>query len=196
MKKNRILFTILCASIVYALLLSSCRDGIPDGASKPHGNTGEDNVVEQGKNFSAFSSDQQSEIQKLYGYYWMEGAKDNFLHINDGNLKNCSTAMSFAYTNLLWNRLSDKKWICTSYHSDNGDYEANDRKVVLTITKDDAGAVSIWQYVVPMDLKSGPFKKGKMPDIITVKENGQDVEKYVYDKSDAEAPKIGFPTWI
>lgn len=138
---------------------------------------------------SALSPEQKAEIEKLYGCYWMDGPRDNCIKIGADELASYSTAMSFSYTNIQWAKFSDS-WICCSYHASDFDYDSNDRKVILKFTKD-SGGIKLWQYIVPMGTKAGPFVKGReVEEIKELDQSGKEQKYYVYDKTDTSSPKM------
>lgn len=201
--------TIQCVGIGVLLLctvLSGCGHGFDKGKTAA-GNTGTgsgkpsfngsnkgevnrfvpDNIGE--RTVSALSPEQKAEIEKLYGYYWIDSTRDNCIKISADGLVSYSTAMSFSYTNIRWGTVSDS-WVCCSYHSSNADYEPSDRKVILKFIKDPSG-IQLLQYVVPMDKKAGPFVKGRAVEETNGRnQEGNEQKYYVYDKADPSSPKM------
>ena len=117
----------------------------------------------------------------------MDGKKDNFISLRDSKMLVCSTSMSFGYTNIRWSKLGNAQWVCTAYNFDDADYAQEGRKVILRFSAGEKKP--LWQYIVPMNLKAGPFEKGKEPDAL---EDGG----YKYDKNDSSAPRLLPPKWI
>lgn len=193
MKKN--VFTVFVCTLMFCALvlsavLTGC-DNLSGAKPKPKPNAGINGFIPDGIEDSGLSklpSDFQTEIQSLYGCYWISGAKDNCAKITDDELIIYSTAMSFNYTNIRWAKLSSAEWVCCAYHAGEENYSEEDRKVILKFTKD-AGMVKVWQYVVPMKLKSGPFTKGK--EVESIVKDGKTF--YVYDKTDPDSPEMGEP---
>lgn len=190
MKKMTI--TALICAFVFCSIFTGCNTPAGNGKSSAdeNDNAGTDNTQQfvpdgiKDKKLSAFSPEEKAEIEKLYNYYWMDGVKDNCIKIEADRLVAYSTSMSFSYTNVRWAKVSGS-WVCFSYHSDDFDYEPRDRKIILKFTEK-AGAIELWQYVVPMTRKSGPFTKGK--EVEEIKKDGKTY--YVYDKTDNSSPKM------
>lgn len=187
MKRNKILFAFICSFMFFAVL-GGCNNVSENGET---GNVEEkfipDDIVD--KKLSDLPVEQQKEIEKLYGCYWMNGIKDNCVEIGDGRFAVYSTAMSFGYVNFRWAKVSDM-WVCCSYHKTDFDYTPKDRKVILKFVKDGDGNFRLWQYAIPMNNKSGPFIKGK--NVEEIEKDG--VKFYVYDRTDPTSPKMKAPT--
>lgn len=160
-----------------------------NGKNKPKTGNAHNFVPDDMKDsaLSDLSPEQKAEIKTLYGSYWMDGVRDNCIEIGAEGLASYSTAMSFSYENVRWAKLSDS-WVCSSYHSSDSDYESSDRKVILKFTKA-SGGITLWQYIVPMNRKAGPFKKGKAVE--KMEKDGKTY--YVYDKADSTSPKMLAP---
>ena len=202
MKKMTI--TALICALMFCVVCAGCNNAA--GTKKPStgGNNETDNTQKfvpddiQDRTLSDLPAEQKAEIEKLYGCYWMDGAKDNCIKIGADGLYSYSTAMSFSYMNVRWAQVSDS-WVCFSYHSNDFDYAPDSRKVILKFIKD-SGSIKLWQYVVPMSQKSGPFTNGREVEEIEVeeveKESGKTVKRkyYVYDKADSSSPKMHAPT--
>lgn len=204
MNKKRLCF--LLGVFALCIVLGGCNNPFGKGKGNTSAGTGNEKPADKGKdtpkasntqNFvpddmkdsdlSALSSEQKAEIATLYGYYWMDGARDNCIEIGAHGLVAYSTAMSFRYRNVRWAKVSDS-WVCSSYHANNSDYEPGDRKVILKFSKA-SGGIALWQYIVPMNRKAGPFKGGKAVE--EIKKDGKTY--YVYDKADSTSPKMLAP---
>ena len=181
---------IMCGCAVLALLCG-CQSNAPEAKpSEPQNEKKQENFLPDAaeeKEFAKYSAKEQEEIKKLYGTYWMDGKKDNFISLRDSKMLVCSTSMSFGYTNIRWSKLGNAQWACTAYYSDDADYAQEGRKVILHFSAGEK--TQLWQYIVLMSLKAGPFEKGKEPDAL---EGGG----YKYDKKDSSAPKLFSPKWM
>ncbi len=173
--------TVLIAgvSLMLCTLLAGCYIDVPSKARA------------KGKGTSDLPPTEQAEIASLYGYYWgLEGGKkEPCIAVGDKKLISYSHAMSFSYTNLLWNKVSPSEWTCTSYAKDDEDYDPEDRKIVLTFKKDGGTWKLHESFVKPMSTKYESFTKGKAPTKIT--EGGKDY--YVYKVGDPLSIKMLAP---
>lgn len=189
--------TALLSLMILTAVLAGCQNGL--SGNKPAISSNGDGQGDKGNTFipedisesnlSDLPEAEQAEIKQLYGCYWMDGLYDNCIKIGKEELASYSTSMSFSYRNLRWSKLQDSVWMCCSYYWNDEDYDTNDRKIILKFTQDSGGSVKLWQYVVPMKLKSGPFTKGK--EVESIVKDGKTF--YVYDKTDPDSPEMGEP---
>lgn len=184
MKKTEI-FLFSALFICFAALLIGCKDVPADLQSDLQDEKDyEYGVI--GKKIADLQDD-KSEIEKLYGTYWINGIRNGFTRIDNSGLAVCSYVMSISYENILWHKKSDGNWLCSAYHK--GDSAHKSKRVIL-LFKTEGGKTSFMQNIAAMGKsKSGPFGEKKEP---VLKHEGKDDKYYVY-ADDGESPKIKFP---
>ena len=198
MKRIKILFTCVCACMVFAVL-SGCKNAVSGSKPVVNGNAGEgtpptrpkipEGIVE--KKFSQLSVDEQAEITSLYGYYWSDDGTRNECPAIDADriaVYNGNAFMSRSFENFRWGKISASKWVCFSYAADDDSYDPNDRRFIFVFSKDSNGTPLLWDRIVLMgEDYFGPYIKGKNPD--TIVKNG--VTYYRYDE---KSPELVEPT--
>lgn len=184
MKKTEI-FLFSALFICIAALLIGCKDAPADLQSDLQDEKEyEYGVI--GKKIADLQDD-KSEIEKLYGTYWINGTRNGFTRIDNSGLAVCSYVMSISYENILWHKKSDGNWLCSAYHK--GDSAHKSKRVIL-LFKTEGGKISFMQNIAAMGKsKSGPFEEKR--DAI-YKHEGKYDEYYVY-ADDGKSPKIKLP---
>ena len=105
MKKTEI-FLFSALFICFAALLFGCKDGPADLQSDLQDEKEyEYGVI--GKKIADLPNSDKSEIEKLYGTYWISGTRSGFTRIDGSGLAVCSSVMSISYENILWHKKSD-----------------------------------------------------------------------------------------
>ncbi len=185
MKKTEI-FLFSALFICFAALLIGCKDAPADLQSDLQDEKEyEYGVI--GKKIADLPNSDKSEIEKLYGTYWISGTRNGFTRIDNSGLAVCSYVMSISYENILWHKKSDGNWLCSAYHK--GDSAHKSKRVIL-LFKTEGGKISFMQNIAAMGKsKSGPFEEKR--DAI-YKHEGKDDEYYVY-ADDGKSPKIKLP---
>lgn len=185
MKKIKI-FLFSGLFICFAALLIGCKDTPADLQSDLQDEKDyEYGVI--GKKIADLQDEDKSEIEKLYGTYWISGTRNGFTRIDNSGLAVCSYVMSISYENILWHKKSDGNWLCSAYHK--GDSAHKSKRVIL-LFKTEGGKISFMQNIAAMGKsKSGPFGEKKEP---VLKHEGKDDKYYVY-ADDGKSPKIKFP---
>ena len=189
MKKTKI-FLFSGLFICFAALLIGCKDAPADLQSDLQDEKEyEYGVI--GKKISDLPKADKSEIEKLYGTYWINGIRNGFTRIDNSGLAVCSYVMSISYENILWHKKSDGNWLCSAYHK--GDSAHKSKRVIL-LFKTEGGKISFMQNIAAMGKsKSGPFTEKKEPVLKSGKnDKGEDIKYYLYAE-DGEFPKIKFP---
>ena len=188
MKKTEI-FLFSALFICFAALLIGCKDVPADLQSDLQDEKDyEYGVI--GKKIADLQDD-KSEIEKLYGTYWINGIRNGFTRIDNSGLAVCSYVMSISYENILWHKKSDGNWLCSAYHK--GDSAHKSKRVIL-LFKTEGGKISFMQNIAAMGKsKSGPFTEKKEPVLKSGKnDKGEDIKYYLY-ADDGKSPKIKFP---
>lgn len=191
--KKMTVTALICALMLYAGCDNAVGNKVGNKKPSPDIPNGTNFVPDDigESNFDDLLNDAQNEIKSLCGYYWIEGYKDNCLEIGENKLVSYSTAMSACYIKVRWAKVSDT-WICCSYKASDNNCTPQGRRVILKCKKKKTGAGwTVLQYVVPMDVKSGPFVKGKAVEKMTITDDkGKAKTVYVYDKTDPKYPKM------
>lgn len=189
MKKIKI-FLFSGLFICFAALLIGCKDAPADLQSDLQDEKEyEYGVI--GKKIADLPNADKSEIENLYGTYWISGTLNGFTRIDGSGLAVCSSVMSISYENILWHKKSDGNWLCSAYHK--GDSAHKSKRVIL-LFKTEGGKISFMQNIAAMGKsKSGPFTEKKEPVLKSGKnDKGEDIKYYLY-ADDGNSPKIKFP---
>ena len=189
MKKTEI-FLFSALFICFAALLIGCKDAPADLQSDLQDEKEyEYGVI--GKKIADLPNADKSEIENLYGTYWISGTRNGFTRIDNSGLAVCSSVMSISYENILWHKKSDGNWLCSAYHK--GDSAHKSKRVIL-LFKTEGGKISFMQNIAAMGKsKSGPFEEKRDAIYKQVKDaEGKDDKYYVY-ADDGKSPKIKFP---
>lgn len=189
MKKTEI-FLFSALFICFAALLIGCKDAPADLQSDLQDEKEyEYGVI--GKKIADLPNADKSEIENLYGTYWISGTRNGFTRIDNSGLAVCSSVMSISYENILWHKKSDGNWLCSAYHK--GDSSHKSKRVIL-LFKTEGGKISFMQNIAAMGKsKSGPFTEKKEAIFKQVKDaEGKDDKYYVY-ADDGKSPKIKLP---
>lgn len=189
MKKTEI-FLFSGLFICFAALLIGCKDAPADLQSDLQDEKEyEYGVI--GKKIADLPKADKSEIEKLYGTYWISGTRSGFTRIDNSGLAVCSSVMSISYENILWHKKSDGNWLCSAYHK--GDSAHKSKRVIL-LFKTEGGKISFMQNIAAMGKsKSGPFEEKRDAIYKQVKDaEGKDDKYYVY-ADDGKSPKIKCP---
>ena len=189
MKKIKI-FLFSGLFICFAALLVGCKDAPADLQSDLQDEKEYEYEV-IGKKIADLPNADKSEIENLYGTYWISGTRNGFTRIDNSGLAVCSSVMSISYENILWHKKADGNWLCSAYHK--GDSVHKSKRVIL-LFKTEGGKISFMQNIAAMGKsKSGPFTEKKEPVLKSGKnDKGEDIKYYLY-ADDGKSPKIKFP---
>jgi len=135
---------------------------------------------------SARCAEDADEIEKFYGTYWLDGVKNTCTVIEKDGIVLYSSFMSFSYSNVVWDKVSDSLWTCTAYRKNDSERTSSGKKVILTFKTGSDGTVVLDQYVTAMGgMRKTPLKKGK-----ELHRAGGSVS---FDDTDSSAPKFRAP---